>query len=321
MAKRITLSDGNRVNSKGFRIDLSGMNTERFSDNPVMLHEHQKDKVIGRWENWTITGNRLQADPVFDDGDTLGAEIKRKYEGDFLRAASIGLIVLDMQPVDGVPVVTKSELIEASIVSIPADAGAVVLYNEKREVITFEQLKLSFSIENRRREGEPNNNKISKTMDEKDTIVLTAATRQSLSLSANYTAKQIELAVAEKDDKIDELNKKIDKLETAHVESYLSQAVKDGKITEKEKADYVKLSQGDNFENVKSIIDAKQTEGSLSLKDLADKSKTILTAGDRAGWNFLKWAKEDHKGLERLKHENPTEYERLKTEYSQSNQS
>lgn len=306
--KDFTLSDSSRINSKGFKVDLAGGRYDRFDSNPVMLYAHEDKHVIGFWENRRIENGKLLAKPVFDLKDTAAAEIARKVKEGFLRGASMGILPITMEKIGDDYVLTEWELLEASVTPIPSDAGAIRLYNEKREVITFEQLKLSFS----------NNNKISKKMDEKDTIVLTATTRQSLGLSANPTAKQIELAVQEKDDKIDELNKKVDKLEKAHVETYLSQAVKDGKITEKEKADYVKLSQGDNFDNVKSIIDAKQTEGSLSLKELADKNKTDLTAGDRAGWSWMDWAKKDGKGLQRLSHENPTEFERLKTEYKQS---
>ncbi|MBK5719785.1 HK97 family phage prohead protease [Dysgonomonas sp. Marseille-P4677] len=302
------LSDSSQTNTKGFRVALSGGRFERFDSNPVMLYDHDTKLVIGRWEKRSIENGKMTATAVFDAGDPIAAEKARKVKEGFLRGASIGIIPLKMEEIGDEYVLTDWELIEASITPIPSDAGAVRLYNEKREVISFEQLKLSFS----------NNNKISKKMDEKDTIVLTGTTRQSLGLSANPTAKQIELAVQEKDDKIDELNKKVDKLEKAHVETYLSQAVKDGKITEKEKADYVKLSQGDNFDNVKSIIDAKQTEGSLSLKELADKGKTDLTAGDRSSWSWMDWAKKDNKGLQRLSHENPTEFERLKTEYKQS---
>lgn len=297
------LSDSSQTNTKGFRVALSGGRFERFDSNPVMLYDHDTKLVIGRWEKRSIDNGKMTASAVFDTGDPVAAEKARKVKDGFLRGASIGIIPLKMEEIAGEYVLTDWELIEASITPIPSDAGAVRLYNEKREVITFEQLKLSFS----------NNNKISKTMEANETIVLTAATRQRLGLSANPTAKQIELAVQEKDDKIDELNKKVEKLEKGQKETYLSQAVKDGKITEKEKAEYLALSAGNNFDNVKAIIDAKPAQASASLKDMAQ--KTNLTAGDRAGWDFLKWAKEDHKGLERLKHENPTEYERLKTEF------
>jgi len=296
------LSDSSQTNTKGFRVALSGGRFERFDNNPVMLYDHDTKLVIGRWEKRNVENGKMTAAAVFDAGDPIAAEKARKVKEGFLRGVSIGILPLKMEKISDEYVMTDWELMEASITPIPSDAGAVRLYNEKRELITFEQLKLSFS-----------NNKISKKMDEKDTIVLTGATRQILGLSANPTAKQIELAVQEKDDKIDELNKKVEKLEKANKETYLSQAVKDGKITEKEKADYLALSAGSNFDNVKAIIDAKPAQASTSLKDMAQKSK--LTAGDRAGWDFLKWGKEDPKGLAAIKLSNPTEYEKLKTDF------
>lgn len=300
-----TLSDGSRINTKGFRVDLSGGRYERFDANPVMLYDHDTRQVIGRWDNRCIDNGKLIAKPVFDLNDTAAAEIARKVKEGFLRGASIGLIPYQLDKVGDEYVLADWELLEASITPIPSDAGAVRLYNEKREVITFDQLKLNFS----------NNNKKNK-MEVKDTYELTAATRQSLGLSANPTAKQIELAVRDKDDTIEELTKKVETLERSEKEAYLAQAVKDGKITEAEKADYLALSIGGNFDNVKAIIDAKPAQASASLKDMVQRSN--LTAGDRQDWDYMRWAKEDHKGLQRLSYTNPGEYERLKAEYKQS---
>lgn len=298
MAKRIVLSDGNKVNSKGYRIDLSGMNTERFTDNPVMLYQHNQDKVIGRWENWTVTDNKLQADPVFDDGDELGAEVKRKYEKDFLRAASIGLIVLDMQRINDVWTVTKSELLEASIVSIPADAGAVVLYNENKEVLSFEQLQLNFN----------NNQQQIQNQSNMQQITLSQNTVESLALSADYTAKDVELAVAEKDKTIATLNAKITAAETKERTDYLDQAEKDGKITPAEKTEFLKLAENGGYNSVKAIVDSRPANASASLADQVTKSD--LTAG-RESWTYTDWSKNDPKGLLKLKHENPAQFEKL----------
>lgn len=298
MAKRIVLSDGNKVNSKGYRIDLSGMNTERFTDNPVMLYQHNQDKVIGRWENWTFTENKLQADPVFDDGDELGAEIKRKYEGDFLRAASIGLIVLDMQLINDVWTVTKSELLEASIVSIPADPGAVVLYNENKEVLSFEQLKLNFN----------NNHQQIQNQSKMQQITLSQKTVKSLALPNDYTSKDVELAVAEKDKTIATLNAQIAAAGTKERTDYLNQAEKDGKITAAEKTEFLKLADNGGFDSVKAIVDSRPTNASASLA--AQVQKSDLLSG-RESWTYFDWMKKDEAGLQQLKHDNPAAFERL----------
>lgn len=299
MAKRIVLSDAKSINTKGYRIDLNGMDLTRFAKNPVMLFQHDMDKVIGRWENYSITDNKLEADPVFDDGDELGANVSRKFENDFLRAASIGIIIKDMQYIDDVWVVTASELLEASIVSIPADAGAVVLYNENREVLStesFEKLQLQF------------NSKNSKSKEEM-TLVLSAKTLECLGISGEVTAKEVELAVAEKDAEIAKLKAEKEALVKTQHQEYLNIAEKDGKITAAEKEEYLKLAHAGGFESVKKIIDAKKKSASTTLA--AQVQKTNLSAG-RESWDFRKWSKEDPKGLLKLKHENPAQYEKLK---------
>lgn len=298
MAKRIVLSDAKSINTKGYRIDLNGMDLTRFAKNPVMLFQHDMDKVIGRWENFSITDNRLEADPVFDDGDDEGANVKRKYENDFLRAASIGIIILEMQYIDDIWVVTKSELLEASIVSIPADAGAVVLYDKNREVLStesFERLQLQFNSKNPKSKEEM-------------TLVLSALTVQSLGIKGEVTAKEVELAVAEKDAEIAKLKAEKETLVKTQHQEYLNIAEKDGKITSAEKEEYLKLANSGGFESVKNIIDAKKESASATLA--AQVQKTNLSAG-RESWDFRKWSKEDPKGLLKLKYENPAQYKSL----------
>lgn len=295
--KRICLSDGSSVNSYGVRVDVSGIDLNRFTSNPVMLYMHCYDDVVGRWENIAIESNKLVADPVFDDGDEQGANIKRKFENDFLRAASMGITIKDMAEVDGVWVITKSELLEASIVSVPSDAGAIVFYDDNRKVLSIDQvdqLKLSF-----------NNNQLNS---KKMPFELSQKTKDSLQLSGEFTPKEVELAVAEKDKKITELEAQVKTQTEAQYSAFLDGAEKDGKITAAEKPELLTLSIAGGFKNVKAIVDGKTTSPSASLADQV--TKTNLSAG-REGWDYVRWMKEDSKGLMKLKAENPKEFERL----------
>lgn len=298
MAKRIILSDGNRVNSKGYKIDLTGVDLSRFNLNPVMLYNHNDDRVIGRWENLSITDNRLEADPVFDEADEVGAEIKRKYDNDFLRASSIGLIVYDAAYINDELTVTKSELVEASIVSIPADAGAVVLYNENKEVLSLKQLQLNFN----------NNHQQIQNQSKMQQITLSQQTVESLALPNDYTPKDVELAVAEKDKTIATLNAQIAAAGTKERTDYLNQAEKDGKITAAEKTEFLKLADNGGFDSVKAIVDSRPANASASLADQVTKSD--LSAG-RESWTYKDWSKNDPKGLLKLKHDNPAQFEKL----------
>ena len=291
------LSDGKSTNSKGYRVDVSGINLQRFQANPVMLYEHNPEQVIGRWENIRVDNNRLMATPVFDNEDPVGKEVSRKVDKNFLRGASIGIIPLKMEYVNDEFVLTASEQVEASIVSIPSDQGAVRLYNEKLEELTFEQVRTNFNF---------NKNQFTKM--EGVVFKLSQKTVESLKLDAEYTPKNVELAVAEKDKEIEQLKADLKANQKQAQTDYLNAAVKAGKISETERLSFEKMAEKGVFEDAKAMIDAKAESPTATLSDMVQ--KTSQTAG-RETWDYLKWMKEDPKGLAKLKAENPKEFERL----------
>lgn len=293
------LSDGTNINSRGYRVAIAGIRMERFTANPVMLKEHDSSLVIGRWENWKKENNQLKAEPIFDTDDPEGKEIARKVNNNFLRCASIGIIPLRLEEMDGNLIMTECELVEASIVSIPADSGAVRLYNEKLEELSFDQVKINFNFNNKN-----NKNQMADVI-----FKLSNKTVESLKLDADHTPKDVELAVAEKDKEIDTLNAKLKAVEKQAQTDYLSNAVKAGKITEAERLSFEKIAEKGCFDDVKAMVDAKAETASETLADKV--SKSTPTAG-RETWDYLKWMKEDPKGLTKLKSENPKEFERLK---------
>ena len=306
MEKIFVLSDGNSTNSKGYRVSIDGIRMERFALNPVMLKEHDPDIVIGRWENWKKENNQLTAFPVFDMEDTDGKEVARKVDKNFLRCASIGIIPMKLEYVDDEFVMTESELVEASIVSIPSDAGAIRLYNEKLEELTFDQVKINFNF---------NNNSQKRNSMAEVVFKLSQKTVESLKLDADYTPKDVELAVAEKDREIETLKADLKANQKQVQADYLNAAVKAGKISETERLSYEKMAEKGCFEDVKSMIDAKAESATATLADKVQKSN--LTAG-RETWDYLKWMKEDSKGLQKLKIENPKEFERLQEAFKNS---
>ncbi|MCS2957647.1 HK97 family phage prohead protease [Bacteroides salyersiae] len=115
-----------------------------------MLYMHFRDegtpewcdyKAIGYWDDIKIEGDQLSAIPVFDKVDDLSKTIAAKYEAGTLRAASIGIRILAtsaekeyLLPGQTRETVTKAEIMEASIVDIPANANAVRLYDRSTSV-------------------------------------------------------------------------------------------------------------------------------------------------------------------------------------------
>lgn len=148
--KRIILSDSS-LNRYGYRVLTAGLLLEAFIDNPVMLYGHFRDegsplwcdyKAIGYWDDIKIEDDVLSAIPVFDKVDDLSKTIAAKYEAGTLRAASIGIRILAtssekeyLLPGQTRETVTKAEVMEASIVDIPANSHAVRLYDRSSSVL------------------------------------------------------------------------------------------------------------------------------------------------------------------------------------------
>lgn len=132
------------INSYGFRVLTSGIQTKNFKTNPVGFYNHHrsnswdgdamKSMPIIRWENLKKENNTLTAVPIFDENDELGAKAKSKVENGFLNATSIGIYILAtstdpklMLKGQTRPTVTKCELYEISVVDIPSNSNATRL--------------------------------------------------------------------------------------------------------------------------------------------------------------------------------------------------
>ncbi len=139
--KRMVLTDSS-VNRYGYRVLTSGItNLEQFRKNPVLLYMHYRDegydgsyRAIGHWDDLQIDGDQLTGVPVFDCTDPLSCAVACKYEAGTLNAVSIGFLPIatsedkaDLLPGQRRATVTRWELLEASIVDIPANANAVRL--------------------------------------------------------------------------------------------------------------------------------------------------------------------------------------------------
>lgn len=288
MNRTFVLCDSNTINSYGFRIRPEGMNLDRFRANPVMLYRHDSNDVIGRWENIRIEDGKLMADAVFDSEDELAKKIEGKVERGFIKGCSVGVVIKDMALIGEVYEATETELMEASIVAIPSDAGAVLLMDENRNPIDFQTVKLSFEQTLNSNKMEPENK--------------------------NEQVAELEATITERDKRIAELEAAEAERTRNEREAYLAGKVNDGIITETEKPHFAKLAEKD-FDSVKALLDSRPEQKRTSLANLAHEAKHNTATADRSNWSYLEWAKQDPAGLQRMRTENPKEFERLKAEY------
>ena len=115
-------------------IDLAGISTENYFKNPVVMWAHD---VTGRSPSGGLpigrtlaldwkSGRGLVADFEFLSDDPFAQRVRNAWDKGFLRAASISWIPLESRPSeDGGRRDTRADLLEWSIVSVPADPEAL----------------------------------------------------------------------------------------------------------------------------------------------------------------------------------------------------
>ena len=124
----------NELARDGVRVNLDGMDFTNYLQNPVVLYAHDH---MGRTESGGLPVARTTSLERTDDGslvaafewlpgDDFVARVRNAWDMGFLRGASIGWRAEEVdRDSDGVPVVTRSELVEWSLVSVPADPSAI----------------------------------------------------------------------------------------------------------------------------------------------------------------------------------------------------
>jgi len=292
---KIVLCDSSTVNSYGFRTDVSGINLERFKKNPVMLYNHNPLQVIGKWDSIAVENEQLVAEPVFDMNDPFAAEIARKVNDGFIKGCSMGLMITQITKTKGIDTATESLLLEASIVSIPADENALVVYADEKQ-----EKKLSIN----------EFNKLFYNMETKDIdtsqlqVELSEKNSQIKTLQAELTAKTD--IISDLTAQVNELQKDLAEREYHEGVACVDKAIADGKIPENVKniclAFYLS-----NPEDTKTLLEALNPAApatpSISLSQMVNAPKT----------EKLTWDELDHKpgALQKLKAENFEEFKRL----------
>ena len=125
----------NELSRDGLSVDIDGMDFSNYQKNPVVLFAHD---FSGRTESGGLPigrtlrlertpDGRIRAEFEFLSGDPFADRVRNAWNRGFLRGASIGWRAIEARPNErgrGVRIV-RSELIEWSIVAVPADPDAL----------------------------------------------------------------------------------------------------------------------------------------------------------------------------------------------------
>lgn len=309
MIKPFVLNDETIKNSHGFYLVNAGGRFERFDSNPVMLDNHNMDKLCGRWLNRRIEGNQLIADPEFDEGCDLGAERKGQVERGFLRGASLAICIISAELREEEVYVTEWEVFEASVTPVPSNSGAtqLKLYDIGGREIKNGQIKshiddiVQLTV---------TQNQSTNTIMEKSTITLSTQALTILGLSATPTAEALSAAVVTLAADRDAYKAKHETALAKAANDLIELAIRDGKITADKKEAFVKLALAD-FDTTKSTLEGISTKQTLSGNIRPIGVATGIPA-ERKKWTLLHWLKEDPEELERIKQEEPDTYTQIK---------
>lgn len=120
------LASTSSIDRQGDSIDQSGWDLKNFMRNPVILWAHRYDELpLGKVVTLEVTQDGLVAEVVFADNEAnpKATQVKSLIDQGVLNAVSVGFIPKERNG----NIITRSELLEISIVPVPANQDALTM--------------------------------------------------------------------------------------------------------------------------------------------------------------------------------------------------
>ena len=261
-------------------------------------------------ENLRVEGDKLIGTPVFDMSDPFAKKIADKWEQGILKMASAGLAVLEESNapehiVEGqrYSTVTRSKLVEVSIVDIGANDDALALYRDDKLVDLKQESEITKTLaallaEATNTEVQPNKSSIMPLKD----IAL------KLGLPENATQEQIVAAIGGLQEENKTLKAEKEAAGVKSIELAVDQAVSAGKITADKKQHFVELGKKAGLESLTETL--KLMSGPVRPTDVLHQTTPASDGG------YKKLSEVPVSELAKLRKEQPMEYRKLyKAEY------
>ena len=284
----------NTVNRYGWRLLVEGINTEGFLSNPVCCVQHDTFSApVGKWKDLVVKDEKLTGVVEFDRNDEEAVKYYWKYADGYMNAVSLHIVPVETST-DKVmllagqtrPTVTKSDLMEISLVTVPGQKNAVKLSHPEGG-----EYKLSII-----------NIKSTKQMDE------------------NQENEGLKLELA----KQKELNAK--NLVKLHVQRGVVQEEEVEHLNKLASADYETTEKMLDARKVAEVPKTPGTEEKTEAQLLAEKmagftdNKGKDANTEKLSWTFLDWYKKDQEGLELMAKNEPEKFKKLEADFVKSGQ-
>ena len=128
------------VDRQGESIDQSGWDFTNFMKNPVLLWGHDYDELpVGAFTRLYTEGEATYGEGKFApaDANPFAQQLRKLYDLQMANATSVGFLAKEMQG----NVITKAELLEVSMVNVPANPEALSVRQIKEMGLELELLK------------------------------------------------------------------------------------------------------------------------------------------------------------------------------------
>lgn len=125
------------IDRYGTIIEPSGIDYTAYMSNPVVLAQHGADKFpVGKCLSMQLINGNLEATIQVECITEEGKNLNSLIAAGFVNAVSVGILPKETEErtigEDKIKVFTKSEMIEFSIVSVPANRGALIKRDFKK---------------------------------------------------------------------------------------------------------------------------------------------------------------------------------------------
>ncbi|MDR1370932.1 MAG: HK97 family phage prohead protease [Dysgonamonadaceae bacterium] len=288
MAKEVVINNS-KLNSFKFRILTSGIDITQYQRNPILLWMHQRASgetkeilPIGRIDNLRVDGDNLIGTPVFDESDEFAKKIKAKWDSGFLKMVSPGLDPIETSTDPALVVegqkratVTKSKLIEVSIVDIGANDDALILYREGKilnlasgaDSLIIPEIQLQNNLNNQKNENEMKTIALKLGLPETATEAEVLTKIGALQLSAQNA---------------DTLQKEVEKQRDKAIETEVDSAIKLKRITADKREHFITLGKSAGIDNLKTTLELMSP--AVKPMDVIVPGASAATSGDYKKW-------------------------------------
>lgn len=271
----LIINDEAVINDRGWRLLNSGLDHTRYDKNPLLLHQHDTDQIVGHCTGLRIEGTRLIGAFEFD-ADPDSQAVKEKATNGSLRGVSPGLYIRDMEFASEGDTVTDWELLEVSLVTLPSNPSAVKLYSQQGTALSDEEARQHIV-----------QLKSNYTMPTPTPNPLTPQTLALLGLGDSATLSDIHQAITQLTAERDKLQKELTDLHHEAGEALIQSAIDAGKIDASRRESFAQLYATDP-ELCSNILDAIPAPQSLA---------SLLTSKAQPGRYDYDWDTLDRKGL------------------------